>query len=266
MPATLIITVYKDYLALERVLDSVLRQSQIPNQIILAHDTIDATIQEVIDKFTPQLNITYINQEDTGFNKNRILNKAILAANNDRIIFIDGDCILHPKFIEAHRKGIKEGIFTAGRRLDLDFYSSETIRKKGINTINLIKLLWNKTKRIEEGFYLPFVPISSKKEPKLLGCNMGWHKNDLIALNGFDMDYSLPGFGEDTDIEFRAKRKGLISKNMRWRAIQYHLYHDRPDREKDISQSYALFQQKKERGYYYCENGISTLMHQFPHE
>jgi enterochelin esterase-like enzyme len=57
MPATLIITVYKDYLALERVLDSVLRQSQIPNQIILAHDTIDATIQEVIDKFTPQLNI-----------------------------------------------------------------------------------------------------------------------------------------------------------------------------------------------------------------
>ena len=75
---------------MERVLDSVLRQSQIPNQIILAHDTIDATIQEVIDKFTPQLIITYINQEDTGFNKNRILNKAILAANNDRIIFIDG--------------------------------------------------------------------------------------------------------------------------------------------------------------------------------
>lgn len=95
---------------------------------------------------------------------------------------------------------------------------------------------------------------------------MGWHKNDLIALNGFDMDYSLPGYGEDTDIEFRAKRKGMKPKNMRWKAIQYHLYHDRPEREKDIRQSYELFQRKKELGYYYCENGLSSLIHQFPHE
>jgi glycosyltransferase involved in cell wall biosynthesis len=118
---------YKDYNALERVLDSVLKQSQIPNQIILAHDTIDATIQEVIDKFTPQLNITYINQEDTGFNKNRILNKAILESSNQKIIFIDGDCLLHPKFIEAHAKAITEGVFSAKRHLDLNSKSFKPI-------------------------------------------------------------------------------------------------------------------------------------------
>ena len=72
MPITLIITVYKDYEALERVLDSVCKQSMIPKQIILAHDAIDRTIHQTISQFSSLLNITHIDQEDTGFNKNRI--------------------------------------------------------------------------------------------------------------------------------------------------------------------------------------------------
>lgn len=266
MAISLIITVYKDYQALTRVLDSVLRQTFLPNHVILAHDAIDPSIQHALDEYKNKIKLTHIDQEDTGFNKNRILNKAILAAEDDKIVFIDGDCILHPKFIAAHQQYIVPGVFTAGRRLDLDRKSSNQIRNEGVETLSLLQLLLNKTKRIEEGIYLPGAPLQKNKAVRLLGCNMGWHKDDLMAMNGFDMDYMLPGYGEDTDIEFRAHRKGMQSVNLRWKAIQYHLFHERPEREEDVKQSQILFESKKELGYFFCEHGISTLQHQFPHE
>lgn len=266
MAITLIITVYKDYQALTRVLDSVLKQSLPPSHVILAHDAIDPTILNVIEAYKKKIRITHIDQEDTGFNKNRILNKAILAAEYDMLVFIDGDCILHPKFIAAHRQCITPGVFTAGRRLDLDPTSSNRIRNQGIETSSLFQFLLHKTKRVEEGIYLPGAPLQKNKAVRLLGCNMGWHKDDLIALNGFDMDYILPGYGEDTDIEYRASMMGMRSANLRWKAIQYHLYHERPEREEDITQSRLIFEKKKEIGYYFCEHGLSKLDLKFPHE
>lgn len=264
MPVTLIITVYKDYVSLERVLESVCTQDVVPHQVIIAHDTIDQEINPLLERFSSRLPIDHINQQDTGFNKNRILNKAVLASKNEKLVFIDGDCVLHHKFISAHQTCIQKGIFTAGRRLDLDEKTSTLVREKGNFMIQRLRMLKNGTKRIEEGFY--FRLINSPKKPRLLGCNMGWHRQDLEALNGFDMDYTLPGFGEDTDLEYRAYRSGMRSKNLRWKAIQYHLHHERPSREQEISQSKQLFEEKKEIGYFYCENGLSTLISKFPHE
>lgn len=266
MSVSLIITVYKDYEALSLVLESVSRQSLIPAQIIVAHDTIDEGIQPIISSFSSSLNICHIDQVDTGFNKNRILNKAILASDHEFLIFVDGDCLLHHRFIEEHRKHLVPRVFSAGRRIDLDAKTTSLVRQFGLQQLSFFRMLRNRTKRVEEAFYMKSPLISSKKVPKLLGCNMGWCKSDLIALNGFDMDYTLPGYGEDTDIEFRALRSGMTAKNMRWKALQYHLHHERPDREIDISTSRNLFERKREIGYFYCENGLSNLAQKFPHE
>jgi glycosyltransferase involved in cell wall biosynthesis len=266
MSVSLIITVYKDYEALSLVLQSVSRQSLIPKQIIVAHDTIDIGIQPIISSYSSSLNMCHIDQVDTGFNKNRILNKAILASDHEFLIFVDGDCLLHERFIEEHRKHLVQGVFTAGRRIDLDAKTSNQVRQFGLQQLGFFRMLSNRTKRVEEAFYIKSPLVSSKKTPKLLGCNMGWCKSDLIALNGFDMDYTLPGYGEDTDLEFRALRSGMLAKNMRWKALQYHLHHERPDREIDISKSREMFENKREIGYFYCENGLSNLEQKFPHE
>lgn len=266
MSVTLIITVYKDYEALNLVLNSVLRQHQLPQQVILAHDTVDGGIQPILDQYSSHLDLHHINQMDTGFNKNRILNKAILESKHEYLIFIDGDCFLHKRFIEEHRKHLTNGIFTAGRRIDLDAKTSREVRQNGIQQLNLLRMLRNRTKRIEEAFYLKTPLISSSKTPNLLGCNMGWCKSDLKALNGFDMDYTLPGYGEDTDLEFRAIKSGMVAKNMRWKALQYHLHHERPNRESDITKSKTLYESKCQIGYFYCENGLSNIEQKFPHE
>lgn len=259
MDVTLVISVYKDYEALNLVLDSVVRQSVQPQQIILAHDTIDPGIQTTLQRFISSLNMDHIDQMDSGFNKNRILNKAIIRANNEHLVFTDGDCILHPKFIEEHRRYLRNGIFTAGRRTDLDAKTSAGIRNRGIQHLGMLRMLLNGTKRLEEALYFGSPIISNSKTAKLLGCNMGWCKSDLEKLNGFDMDYTLPGYGEDTDIEFRAKLSGMKVQNMRWKALQYHLHHERLDREIDITQSRNLYESKCKIGYFYCENGLTQL-------
>jgi GT2 family glycosyltransferase len=266
MSVSLIITVYKDYEALALVLDSITKQTLLPNQVIIAHDTIDEGIQPILSAHSHSLNLLHIDQVDTGFNKNRILNKAILASDHEFLIFVDGDCLLHERFIEEHRKHLVQGVFTAGRRIDLDAKTSNQVRQFGLQQLGFFRMLSNRTKRVEEAFYIKSPLVSSKKTPKLLGCNMGWCKSDLIALNGFDMDYTLPGYGEDTDLEFRALRSGMSAKNMRWKALQYHLHHERPDREIDIGKSREMFENKREIGYFYCENGLSNLEQKFPHE
>lgn len=259
MKATLIITVYKDVYSLQAVLRSALLQVNTDFEIIVAQDADDDCFSETIALFQQQgLAIQWLQQEDTGFRKNRMLNQAIQKANTDCLIFIDGDCILHPNFINVHSKTLQKGSFCVGRRVNLDAITSEHIKSGRITHPSFWEMLRNKTNSMEESW--PILKIFDQKEKMLLGCNMSFHKEDLIALNGFDEDYVFPGYGEDTDIEFRALKMGLKKKSVRYRAIQYHLFHERPNREDETKISRELFEKKQLRKDYQCENGIRKFI------
>ena len=146
-----------------------------------------------------------------------------------------------------------------GRRIDLDKTTTAQIKFGQMLLPTFWGMLKNKTTRIEESFYLPFLTQKMLKTPKLLGCNMGWHKADLLLLNGFDENYTFPGYGEDTDIEFRAKLAGIQPFSMRFKAIQFHLDHTRPGRENEISRSQQVFENTKKRSDFRCQNGIEKL-------
>ena len=85
------------------------------------------------------------------------------------------------------------------------------------------------------------------------------HKSDLIKINGFDETYVTPGFGEDTDIEFRARKAGMMPFSTRYKTIQYHLFHERPNREELVKVSKELFAERKTREDYRCQFGLETL-------
>ena len=53
--------------------------------------------------------VTHLWQEDCGFRKNRMLNKAVVQSRAEYLIFLDGDCIPHRKFVEEHCKVRREG-------------------------------------------------------------------------------------------------------------------------------------------------------------
>ncbi|HRO76988.1 MAG TPA: glycosyltransferase [Crocinitomicaceae bacterium] len=256
MKATLIISVYKDVSALHAILRSVELQTEKDFAIIIAQDADENCFQALIADYQQKgFAIQLLQQEDNGFQKNKILNKAILTAQTEKLIFIDGDCVLHPEFIAQHIKSLQPNSFCAGSRADLDEKTSKAIHNGQIIVPTLFQMLKNKTIRAEETFrVLRF--LKGNSDTRLLGCNMSFNKSDLLKLNGFDEDYINAGYGEDVDIEFRALKLGLRKINVRYRAIQYHLFHERPEREDAVSVSRELFLKKKADGLVYCVNGI----------
>lgn len=259
MGISLIISVYNDYHGLECVLNSLLDQSDKDFEIIIAHDNSDHLIETTLSQFTDKLTIRLFQQEDLGFRKNIILNKAITESRSEKLVFIDGDCMVHRHFIRNYVRCIRPGYFFAGRRLDVDQRTADMLRNKIIRKATIYHFFKHKTKRIEERLYAPCLPQKFLSLPRLLGCNMGWSKSDLIALNGFDTDYMHPGFGEDSDIEWRAIKLGLKPYSMRFKAIQFHLEHPRPNRKDLVLKGKNMMAEKVRLGEARCDNGIIKI-------
>src|SRR5690606_2939809 len=103
--ASLIIAVYNQARNLELILESVKTQTRQDIEIIVADDGSSDGTEKVIKDFRknyPQIPIEFVTQEDIGFRKTMILNKAIKKSTGEYLIFIDGDMLLERRFIELH--------------------------------------------------------------------------------------------------------------------------------------------------------------------
>jgi len=267
--SSVIISVYKDDTALRLILNSLLKQSFTDFEIIVSEDCQSACIKECVASFRKEIpDIMHLTQEDIGFRKNIALNRAIRAANNDHMIFIDGDCVPHPRFVEAHQQFAKPGLACTGRRLELGENISKKLRDSSADLsrltnrflylLNIIPLLLDKAKNIESGIYSKFLHRNTKdKEIRILGCNFSCNKQDLEKINGFNEDYLAPGIGEDSDIDWRLVKSGVSINNVKFSAIQYHLFH--PRAYSTSPENMALFEKTKQSGDYTCKHGLENM-------
>lgn len=261
---TVIIAVYNKPDVLELCLEAY-RQQNFSNEegqnfeILMADDGSQPEIEKIFQKFSKDVPFacTYLYQEDTGWGKIRMLNWAILEAQSDFLIFTDGDCIPHPRFIQAHYEGQKEKTVLCGRRVDLMEEISQKLTLEDIKNGKLNSPFWilrnmieNKMDFGEQGLYFPswlsglMDPFSKHATPTLLGSNFSIHKKWLREVNGFDESYQSPGLGEDTDIERRFHLCGLKLKWITHRAIQYHVWHSLTEVGQQSRKTYELHQQK----------------------
>lgn len=255
----LIIAVYKNIPFLQKVLDSIENQTYKKFDVAIVEDGDFPAMQAYIASTNYSFPILHYTQEDNGFRKNRILNVALREASQELILFIDGDCILHPTFIANYVKFYDPKVVLFAKRVDLDQKTSQLLLTTKQNNPSIWTMLKNKTKRIEDGIYLPFKPVKATDRPTLLGCNMGIPLSALKEINGFDEDFEHAGYGEDCDIEWRLQKAGYAFKNLKFHVIQYHLFHARPDREDETALSRSLFQQKKKEGFVACKRGMVAL-------
>jgi glycosyltransferase involved in cell wall biosynthesis len=265
--ASLIISVYKNTQSLKVVLESLLHQTERNFEIIISEDGKDDNMQRFIAEYRFENDYQHLTQEDLGWRKNRALNNAIKAAKADWLIFIDGDCVLHPRFIEHHVMLSDERYILAGKRIKLnprlsDLLSSDHEVIFKMQQI-LLKLAFRSRREelyfYEEGIFidragiLGFIP-RLRKMTKLLGSNMSFSKNAAIAINGFDEDYILPAAGEDADLCWRFTGSGYRLRSLRNTAVQYHLYHKLNWCNQDIN--LEMMSQKQSRLEYTCFNGL----------
>ena len=264
MQASIIVSYYKNLSNLEIILHALNNQTTKNSfEVIVSEDDDNLSTKQFLNAIKSSLNypITHISQKDEGFQKCKSLNSAVKISTSDFLIFIDGDCIPHKKFVANYLKSKKANLVLFGRRVILsETLSKKIIFKKEFSNLSLINLIKYKCKRIEDGIYFPVINkwIKKKKASLLLGCNMGINKTDLMRINGFDEDYIFPGGGEDSDIEWRFKKiDGIKFKSMRFMAIVYHLYHvERFNKEQEVERT-EFMNKKINLGYFFCKNGLT---------
>lgn len=237
MRTTLIISTYKTPDFLNRVLESVFRQSQLPDQIIVTEDGEDSKNRELLTIWKSRFAVPFLHltQKDIGNRKPLALNKAVLNATEDYLIFIDGDCVLRNDFIRCHLKAADPRCFLTGRRVELsaratNFLTAEKISEGYLERIPL-RLLWDSvfgdTQYLGRFFRTPLWLRKTLKQDvvhDIRGCNFSVFRDAMKAINGFGNDFS-GAYGEDSDVEIRLKFLGLKMKSVKGDAIQYHLWH-----------------------------------------
>lgn len=254
MKATVIISVYKNVTALRAILRSLEQQTEQDFEIIISEDGEDPAMAQFVAGYPFRFLVQHITQADEGWRKNRVLNRSIVAAHADWLIFIDGDCVLHPRFVEMHLRYSGKGRVLAGKRIKLNPALSE--RLLAGKRLHLWSYLFchRGCHCVEEGFYSPFLHLFRRHVRHLTGSNMSMSKADLLAINGFDENYTLPAIGEDYDIEWRLPANGCRIVSMRNLAVQYHLYHK--ENWIDDSVNMAYFRTVQAANQIVCKNGI----------
>lgn len=206
-------------------------------EIIIADDGSRDATRELIDRLRKEISIPIIHvwQEDNGFQKSQILNKAILASTSDYLIFTDGDCIPRADFVEVHLKHREEGYFLSGGYFKLPMDISKAITSDDIIHQRCFDLQWLKSKGLKNSFknikfkasgvYAKILNFITPTNASWNGHNSSGWKKDLIDVNGFNQEMQYGG--QDRELGERLFNKGLKSKQIRYSAICVHLDHKR---------------------------------------
>jgi glycosyltransferase involved in cell wall biosynthesis len=226
---SLVITTYNWPQALALVLDSVRAQQVLPGEVVVADDGSRDDTRQLLERAARDFPVPLRHcwQEDAGFRAARSRNRAIAAARGDYVLLLDGDMVLHARFVADHGDAARAGGYVQGSRVLTSPTFAErmlagarptvTWRSPGIERRrNALRLPW--LSRWYQQRSTTLTPTRIKT------CNQGWWRSDLLALNGFDERYE--GWGrEDEDLAVRAGHAGLVCRQMRFAGLAFHLHH-----------------------------------------
>ena len=258
LPISVLVSVYKKRENLDLILDAFNRQTDTDFEVVVCEDDQDKSISDCVVGWHNRAKfvLRHVSQPDEGFRKNKVLNEGIRTSRGDFIVFIDGDCIPHPRFIESYRRHAAPGVALHGRRVMLSASISRRLLEGSCpSPPSLIDIMLSGSKKIECALYLPWLK-KAPRESAIWGCNWGILKTHLLKLNGFDEDYMRAGIGEDTDIEWRLLKLGIELRNVKHDCLLYHLHHRQFYSEAEVAVNIGLMKAKMAQGNIRCLNGL----------
>lgn len=229
--ASLLISTYNWPQALNACLQSVEKQSVLPAEVIICDDGSRLETKELIEKWQKKMPVPVVHlwQADEGFKLAQIRNRGFAAANFPYLIQIDGDLILHKDFVKDHINFARPESFTTGSRVLLSKEFSTALLQKGNEDL---KVMFKKNNNLLNGLHLPvlhsLLATKYKNKGKWLyyvkGCNMAFWKEDIIAVNGYNENFT--GWGrEDSEIAIRLMNSGVQKRFLKFGGICYHIFH-----------------------------------------
>ena len=222
--------------ALSLCLQALREQTNKNFEIIICDDGSKDETRTLISEFQKDFPVPlkHLWQEDQGFRKTIILNRAIQAAHGDYLVFLDGDCIVQPDFVARHRALAQKGYLVTGSRVllnekltqelitwphwDFQRFSSSLLGERLSGGINKY---WPLKIKLGNGSWRDYKQFVWRR---IKGCNMACWKADAEAINGFDE--TMTGWGhEDADFVFRLQHHRIIRKSGSWATEVLHLFH-----------------------------------------
>jgi glycosyltransferase involved in cell wall biosynthesis len=228
----LLVSTYNNPVALELTLGSVLRQSRLPDEVLVADDGSGAETRAVVERATADfeaqsIGVRHLWHEDDGFRLAAARNRALGAARSEYVVQIDGDVLLHRRFLEEHLRFAASGYFLTARRVNLSPVATERIKRDRPAPPRLgYRDFVNRGYAIHLPWLTPLTLwIQAKSYTKgILGSNLSYWLDDARAVNGYDEAFR--GWGkEDNEFVLRLMNRGVRRRTLFGSALQYHLHH-----------------------------------------
>lgn len=213
--------------ALERVLRALARQTEPPFEVIVTDDGSQPATRELLQRMAIDypVRLVHLWQPDDGARMSRARNRSIAAAQGDYVILLDGDMVAERHFIADHRAFARRGCFVQGSRV----LTEAGLTRRMLEQERMIPGFFSQG--IERRRHTLRLPLLARcyarpgtKRRGVKSCNMGFWRDDLLRLNGFNE--AMTGWGrEDTELVLRAFHAGLLRRDVRFSALATHLYH-----------------------------------------
>ena len=236
MRLSVIVGTYQSPEWLEKVLWGYLAQTHRDFELLIADDgSTDETAQTIARYGHEGVPIRHVWQRDDGFRKSRILNKAIVAARSEYLVFTDGDLIPRADFLAVHAGFAAKGRFLSGGCVRLPMEVSRIITRADVERGRVFSVRWTRSRgggasRGWTKLAMPALAAAAADRltttrPTWNGGNASGWRRDLIAANGFDerMGYG----GQDREFGRRLENAGVRGYGVRYRALCVHLDHER---------------------------------------
>ena len=129
MQLSVIITTYNSEEWLKKVLVGYSVQTEQDFEVVVADDGSTENTKKIIQSFQSKFKhpIVHVWQPDEGFQKCKILNKAIVRASANYLLFTDGDCVPRKDFVAKHLQHREKGYFLSGGYFKLPMQTSNSI-------------------------------------------------------------------------------------------------------------------------------------------
>jgi len=258
---TLIAPTYNWPEALELLLLSVLNQTVLPHEVIIADDGSREETKQLIAKYQKIIPVPLIHiwHEDVKNRKPKIMNKGIAASKSDYIVEIDGDIIMNKHFIEDHLTFAQKGHYLFGSRVNIQEEILPKLFSEKIIDFNLFsKGIKKRGRTVRIPSLMNFAKSVDKRSRKLRGCNMSFWKEDFIKINGFNE--GLVGWGiDDSEMIQRLHNIGIKGKRLKYSGVAYHIYHKEQSKS-HLEINHEIERQTIEKKLTFIEKGINQYL------